>query len=94
MALQKTMTLMTNLGTEATVNDCYIKVNKAVTSKSLRNDNWVMVTVSEVGIYATKNGKQLETKRVSFEANDSGNALSQTYQHMKTLSDFAGATDV
>jgi hypothetical protein len=85
MAIQKTHRFDTDFGA-VTVAECYIKVPMVEVNKS--------EGMANVSFFDKPNGKLLQTKiyAVPHDLNGS-NALSQAYNHLKTLPEFAGATD-
>lgn len=86
MALKKTITLLTNLGTEATFSDAYIRVDNVKVEKDFAR--------ALVQTHKEKGGQVLQQKGYSFEYKLNGlNAIAQTYEHLKTLPEFAGAID-
>lgn len=86
MALKKSITLQSNFGDDVIFNDTYIKVEKLVGNKNQLGIN--------VLFYKTKDGNIVDSKNFSFVPNLSGsNFIAQAYEHLKTLPEFAGATD-
>lgn len=87
MALQKTVTLTSNFGEEQTFNNAYIKVARVSGTKT---------SVSAVvEIRKEADGKLLHSESHVFEPSMSAdNFIKQAYQHVKTLPDYSGATDV
>lgn len=86
MALQKTVQLKTNLGTDATFSDAYIKVSSVKVEKNFAR--------ALVQTHKEKDGQVLEQKGYSFEYKLDGlNPIAQTYNHLKSLAEFAGAVD-
>ena len=85
MAIQKTHKFNTEFGS-VTVAECYIKVSMVEVNK-----NEGMATVS---FFDKPNGKLLQSViyAVPHDLNGS-NALAQAYNHLKTMPEFAGATD-
>lgn len=85
MAIQKTHKFDTEFG-PVTVAECYIKVSMVEVNKSNGMAN--------VSFFDKPNGKLLQTKiyPVPHDLNGS-NALMQSYNHLKTLPEFAGAID-
>ena len=68
--------------------DAYIKVASTSVSK--------ITSLAKVVIYESQAGQPIETKEFGFVSNIedvSPNALKQAYKHIKTLQEFAGATD-
>jgi hypothetical protein len=86
MALKKTFTLITNFGTEVTFPDCYIKVTVVESTKERSKFTY--------GIFKSANEGLLEIKNLVFSHKLEGkNFIAQAYDHLKTLPEFAGATD-
>lgn len=85
MAISKTHKFQTDFGF-VTLPECYIKVSTVEVNKSQGMAN--------VSFYDKPNGKLLQTNiyPVAHDLNGS-NALIQAYEHLKTLPEFAGATD-
>lgn len=87
MALEKTITLQDNFGLDRSFTDAYIKVSEVSGTKQ-------SVAVG-VQFYTEANGQLLKSKVYSFEPSmDGDNFIAQAYAHLKTLSEFSGATDV
>lgn len=87
MALQKTLNLSNNLGSTTEIQNAYIRVDRSEVTKN---------TMSiEVGIYESAEGQK---RKVSFYGTSydlsGSNPIHQAYEHLKTLPEFAGATDV
>jgi hypothetical protein len=86
MALQKTVTLKTNFGTDAEFTNAYVRVDSVKVEKNFAQ--------ALVHTHKEKNGQVLQQKGYSFEYNIDGlNPIAQTYIHLKSLSEFSGATD-
>jgi hypothetical protein len=86
MALQKTLTLTTNLGTQATFENAYIRVDSVKVQKGFGR--------ALVQTHKEKDGQVLEQNGYSFEYKLDGlNAIAQAYVHLKSLSEFSGAVD-
>lgn len=86
MALQKTVTLATNFGTQATFENAYIRVDSVKIQKGFGR--------ALVQMHKEKDGQVLEQKGYSFEYKlDGSNAIAQAYNHLKSLAEFAGAVD-
>ena len=85
MAIQKSHKFNTDFGV-VTVAECYIKVSMVEVNKS--------EGMANMSFFDKPNGKLLQTKiyPVPHDLNGS-NALAQAYNHLKTLPEFAGATD-
>jgi hypothetical protein len=86
MALKKTVSLTTNLGTIATFADAYIRVDNVNVTKN--------VCRFFVQTHKEKDGQVLDQKShmISYEI-DGVNPIKQAYESLKTLPEFAGATD-
>ena len=86
MALKKTMTLNDNFGEQIAFDETYVKVEDVGGTK----EN-VSATVN---IYKAKGGQFLFLFRTNFTPSmEGGNFIRQTYDHLKTLPEFAGAAD-
>ena len=86
MALKKTFTLMSNFDTEITFPDCYIRVTFLESTK--------LTSKVTYGIFKSAEEKLLRKSEFIFTHNlDGKNFIAQAYDHMKTLPEFAGATD-
>ena len=87
MAIQKSCEFETEFGVPVTVSDCYIKV----ATIDLNKEN----AMSNVVIFDKKDGKILSSKIYPTAYNiDGSNPIEQAYTYLKTLDEFAGATDV
>lgn len=86
MALSKTLKIKDNFGIEITFNDAYIKVIHISGTKDLLN--------AHVGMYAQKDGMQLESKTFEFPSSLEGkNFIAQAYDHIKNLPEFENSKD-
>lgn len=86
MALQKTVTLKTNFGTEAEFTNAYVRVDSVKIEKNFAQ--------ALVQTHKEKDGQVLEQKGYSFEYNLNGfNPIAQTYIYLKSLSEFSDATN-
>lgn len=86
MALQKTVTLKTNFGTDAEFTNAYIRVDSVKVEKNFGQ--------ALVQTHKEKNGQVLEQKGYSFEYEINGlNPIAQTYIYLKSAPEFAGAVD-
>lgn len=86
MALQKTITLTTNFGTQATFDNAYVRVASVKVEKNYGR--------ALVHTQKEKDGQVLEQKGYSFGYDLNGlNPLAQAYNHLKTLPEFQGAVD-
>lgn len=86
MALLKNVT-RTALGSDVILPNCYIKVDEVSGNKDK-----VQILVAFI-----INDEVVDTTRVSFApsvADSSDNFIKQAYEHLKTLPEFLGATDV
>ncbi len=87
MALQKTLSLPNNLGSTTQIENAYIRVDRSEVTKNTMS--------TEVGIYESADGKKLKVSFYGSSYNlDGDNPIKQAYQHIKTLPEFTGATDV
>ena len=86
MALKKQITLKSNFGDEVTFNNAYIKVQNMMGNKTqMRVD---------VSVLKDVNGIVLERKIYLITPDLGGkNFIAQAYDYMKTLPEWAGATD-
>ena len=86
MALQKTVTLKTNFGTDAEFTNAYVRVDSVKVEKNFAQ--------ALVQTHKEKDGQVLEQKGYSFGYDLNGlNPIAQTYVYLKSLSDFANAVD-
>jgi hypothetical protein len=85
MAIQKTHKFDFEAGA-VTVAECYIKVSMVEVNKS--------EGMANVSFFDKPNGKLLKSAiyPTPYDLNGS-NVLAQAYDHLKTLSEFAGASD-
>ena len=89
MALTKTFTLTNNFGTESILENVYVKITHIQGDKNLMQaDANLFPTVGD------EKGESIQTKRVSFTPDlDGPNFIQQAYEYLKTLPEFADATD-
>ena len=87
MAIQKNVTLTSNFGDAQTFPNAYIKVARISGTKT---------TISAViEIRKDAGGHLLHSESWIFEPSMSkGNFIAQAYEHIKTLPDYSGATDI
>jgi hypothetical protein len=86
MALKKTFTLVSNFNTDVTFQDCHIRVIFVESTKEISK-----VTL---GVFKSAAGDLLHKREIMFAHNlDGANFIKQAYEHLKTLPEFAGATD-
>jgi hypothetical protein len=86
MALQKTLELTNNFGERSTFPNAYIKVEMVYASKNS--------VTAEVGTYTKSGGNFLQREQKLFDPDlDGPNFIKQAYEHLKTLPEFAGASD-
>ena len=86
MALQKTVTLTTNFGTQATFENAYFRVDSVEVNKNFAQ--------ALVQTHKEKDGQVIEQKGYSYEYSLNGlNPIAQTYIYLKSLPEFAGAVD-
>lgn len=86
MALLKNVT-RTALGSDVVLPNCYIKVDEVHGNK-----HKIQILVAFM-----INDEVVDTTKVSFApsvADSSDNFIKQAYEHLKTLPEFSGATDV
>jgi hypothetical protein len=88
MALTKTINLTDNFGEDRSFNDSYIKVTQIKGDKDLMTFSAVFFTDSSM-----KYSIKLESYDFVPVLNDI-NFIKQSYEHLKTLPEFAGTTDV
>ena len=85
MALSKNIAVKA-FGRTLNFDDAYIKVSNLTGSKDQVD--------AKICSFSAKNGELLETQYARFVPNmDGGNFIKQAYEHLKTLPEFAGATD-
>lgn len=85
MALEKNYTLSI-AGKQVVFANAYIKVDQQEGTKEKVR--------FAVNVVTTKDGELIERKVYEFVPNlDGGNFIAQAYEHLKTLPEFAGATD-
>jgi hypothetical protein len=85
MALKKTIEL-TLYGEKIFLQNAYIKVDRVSGNKTQVELKYV--------VYSKKDGEIVEEKFAYFSPNmDGENFVKQAYEHLKTLPEFAGATD-
>lgn len=86
MALNKAMKLNDNFGEQISFDETYIKVEDVGGTK----EN----VAATAHIYKAKGGPFLFLFRTNFTPSmEGGNFIKQAYEHLKTLPEFAGATD-
>lgn len=86
MALKNTFTKKNNFGIDTVLQDCYCKVTQVTGNK-------MMVSASVEVMSAEKNATYF-AQTFAFTPNmDGGNFIQQTYEHLKTLPEFANAQD-
>lgn len=87
MAISKTIKLKNNFGEESTFSNAYFRVDKLEGSKHL-----LSITV---GCYKSDELTLLYENNVLFvpDLDSSDNFITQGYQYLKTLPEFADATD-
>ena len=93
MALKKTLALKNNFGTETIIQDAYIRVERLIVKRkhALTGERLVEASVS---INKDAGSGALEKRGHFFVFDLSGaNPLDQAYQFLKTMPDYAGATD-
>ena len=86
MALTKTYEAVTNLGTQASFPNAYIKIAKIIGDKTTLEAN--------VDFYTEQHGFLIKTEYSKFSPVLEGdNFIKQAYLHLKTLPEFADAID-
>lgn len=86
MALQATLTRLSNFGEETELRDLYIKVTSVYSTKQ--------EALASVTAFAAADGKALFAESHEFALElDGPNPIKQAYEHLKTLPEFAGAED-
>ena len=86
MALAKEV-IANAFGREISFPAAYIKVERVHGDK-----NYI---TAEVGTFSAKDGERISSEMVAFTHDATGeNVIKQAYLHLKTLPEFAGATDV
>ena len=86
MAISKTLELKNNFGDVSIFSNSYIKVKRVLGSKESMT--------AEVGFFRSAGGQELHRGNYEFTPNLSGaNFIAQAYEHLKSLPEFAGATD-
>lgn len=86
MALQKTLSLKNNFQTDSVFSDAYVKIEFLTVTKNN--------IVANVSIKKSKESSILRVTKHEFAIDlDLANPIKQAYNHLKTLPEFAGATD-
>lgn len=86
MAISQTIELMDNFGERIVFADAYIRVDGVDADKTR--------AVMRVSVRSGQSGRSLESRTYSFVPDMNGpNFIRQAYLHLKTLPEFAGATD-
>ena len=86
MALTKKIILKSNFGDDVDFSDAYIKVQTVFCTKSDMNIN--------VLIHKEQNGLVVDARQYFSSLDLNGfNPIKQAYDYLKTLPEFAGATD-
>jgi hypothetical protein len=86
MALKKTLTLLSNFNTNVAFQDCYIRVIFVESTKKTSRVTF--------GMFKSDVGDLLHKREIMFDHDLNGaNFIAQAYEHLKTLPEFAGATD-
>ena len=86
MAISKTLKIKDNFDIEIDFKNAYIKVDKVIASKEFLK--------IQVGTYKVKDGDRINSMVFDCGVDlDGKNFIAQAYEHLKTLPDFAGATD-
>ena len=86
MAIKNTFTKKNNFGIDTTLSDCYCKVTQVIGNK--------MMISASVDVMNSDQTSTYFNQTFAFVPNMSGkNFIAQTYEHLKTLPEFDGATD-
>lgn len=86
MAISKTLELKNNFGEVSVFNNSYIKVKRILGGKESMT--------AEVGFFKAADGQELKSENYAFSPNLSGkNFIAQAYDHLKTLEEFADASN-
>lgn len=86
MAISQTIELMDNFGERIVFSNSYIRVDGVDADKHR--------AVMRVSVRSGQAGRSLESRTYSFAPDmDGPNFIRQAYLHLKTLPEFAGATD-
>lgn len=86
MALSKTIELKNNFDDVSVFQNSYIKVKRVIGGKESMT--------AEVGFFKSADGRELKYENYTFSPDLNGsNFIAQAYAHLKTLPEFAGATD-
>jgi hypothetical protein len=88
MALQKKVTVTDNFGINVDFDTAYIKVSKVMGGKD--------ELIAYVDLYDQQGGNIVQNNQYIFQpsvADDSDNFIKQSYEYIKTLDKFLGATD-
>ena len=86
MALIKNIVLKDNFGDDKEFANAYLKIEHLSGNKTEMSFS--------LGIYRGKDNKKIDNQQFIFVPNlDGENFIKQAYNHLKTLPEFAGATD-
>jgi hypothetical protein len=86
MAMSSNFSFKTKYGIDAVVNNCYIKVNSVNTTKLNANAIINFTTIDKLCV--------IEELSYQFAYDINGeNPIKQAYEYLKTLPEFANATD-
>jgi hypothetical protein len=86
MALNKTLKIKTNLGIDVEVPNAYVKISGVFGNKS--------EMTAEVHICKAQGEEPVQRRTYAYPYQiDGANHIKQGYEFLKTLSEFAGATD-
>jgi hypothetical protein len=85
MALRKQVILKSNFGDDVFFNNAYIKVENIAGNK--------MQIRADVSVYKKADDQIIDKKYYAFVPSMNHNFIAQAYEHLKTLPEFAGATD-
>lgn len=92
MALSKTLTLQNGLS----VPNAYLRIISLQVSSAVEiNNQKKRMALIQLGIFTNADSGFIEMITSDFDVNlDGKNFIAQAYDHLKTLSEFADATDV
>jgi hypothetical protein len=86
MALTKQVQLKNNFEEISSFPAAYIKVEQVIADK--------LESEAVIAFYKEKDGLLVKGARYNFQTSlEGGNAIKQAYEHLKTLPEFADATD-
>lgn len=88
MAIKKTVTTLNNFGTETTLPDTYIRVDRVVGGKAGLHANAVFMSPEADRVFFERSFEFLP--QVGANAKD---FIAQSYEHIKSLDEFKDAVD-